>query len=154
MNVVLDAGAFFSRFMPEGKAGTTPAVAAEVRDAESRRHLDALRAAGILSFAEPSDASLSQVRNSCARAGDTLSFADVSILALAIDTGARLITDDYGVQNVALRLGIPWSPSRTEGITGPVRWKCRCSGCGRRYPPSSHDEACEVCGSRIVRRKA
>ncbi len=152
MKYVLDAGAIFSRIDTDA-ALTTPAVCAEVRDRESSQHLERLLASRKLAVREPTPGAVSLVRGTVGRTGDGLSGTDIGVIALAHDISGHIITDDYGVQNVASLLGIPWSPTKTEGIRRTLSWCLRCTGCRKRFPSDHPDGACDVCGSRLARSK-
>jgi UPF0271 protein len=77
-----------------------------------------------------------------------LSPADRDILALALELGAVLITDDFAVQNVAHRLGIATRSIRQRPARA-IRWRYRCSGCGRYWQEPGD---CPVCGAQIKRK--
>ena len=83
-----------------------------------------------------------------------LSEADRSLLALALDLGATLVSDDYTVLDLALRLGIPTQTVNQDGPTGTLDWQPRCSGCGRTFDAMPKGEECLICGSpvRLKRR--
>lgn len=152
MKFVLDAGAIFSSMDIDG-AYTTQEVCAEVRDWQSVQHLERLLASSKLSVVSPSEASRTRARQSAGESGDRLSAADISVVALALDLSGHIITGDYGVQNVASRLGIAWSSAKTEGIKKTLSWRLRCTGCNKRFPGDRKDDTCDVCGSRLVRSR-
>jgi UPF0271 protein len=76
-----------------------------------------------------------------------LSAADVDVLAVALAVGGEVATDDYTVQNLAKRLGIPVRPVAQAGIASEYRFVPRCTGC-RRMLDAPTDE-CPVCGSPV-----
>jgi UPF0271 protein len=123
-------------------------VVEEISDVRSRCRLEALLATG-LSVVTPSGESVRRVAAAAGEIGDItrLSPADTDLLALSLDLGAIIVTDDYAIQNVAQRLGL-----RVEGIlqrkARPRRWKFRCPGCNRRYSAAG---TCPVCGSLLSR---
>ena len=148
MKYAVDASFFFSEATLEGEIITTPSVVEEITDARSRCRLEVLLASG-LSVSSPSKESAGRVAAAAAETGDVtrLSPADIDLLALALDLGAVIVTDDYAIQNVALKLDI--------GIKGILqrkarsrKWKFRCPGCNRRYSAAG---ACPVCGSPLKR---
>ncbi len=141
---VLDAAAFLnSSFLPEGALYTTPSVLSEIKS--ERRFLipEDIRVEA------PERAFVERIRRIAEHTGDDywLSEADVDILALALQVGGTLITDDFHVQNVAAHAGIPFS-----GITAEIREKCVwrrvCPVCGREYHPKK--KVCPVCGARLT----
>ena len=148
MRYVLDASFFFSEATLEGEIFTPPLVVEEISDVRSRCRLEALLATG-LSVVTPSGESVRRVAAAAGESGDItrLSPADTDLLALSLDLGAIIVTDDYAIQNVAQRLGL-----RVEGIlqrkARPRRWKFRCPGCNRRYSAAG---TCPVCGSLLSR---
>jgi UPF0271 protein len=148
MRYAVDASFFFSELVLDGEIFTPPSVVEEIADVRSRCRLEILLAAG-LSVVAPSGEGVRQVAAAAAGTGDIarLSPADIDLIALSLDLGATLVTDDYAVQNVALSLGVG-----VQGIlrprARPRRWRFRCPGCNRRYPSAG---ACPACGSPLKR---
>jgi UPF0271 protein len=89
------------------------------------------------------------IENAASVTGDAsvLSRADREVLALALDTGAEVVSDDFAVQNVAHHLGIPVVPLQQRKAK-KRRWKFRCTGCGRLAEGPGE---CPVCGSGLKR---
>jgi UPF0271 protein len=148
MRHAVDASFFFSELTLEGGIFVPPSVVEELADLRSRCRLEALLAGG-LSVRPPSGESRGRVARAAAETGDgpRLSPADTDLLALALDLGATVVSDDYAVQNVALSLGL--------GVRGILqrkarlrRWKFRCPGCNRRYDAPG---TCPECGSALKR---
>jgi|TARA_Y100000034_G_scaffold89158_1_gene107197 UPF0271 protein len=81
---------------------------------------------------------------------DKTSEADKELLALALEFRAPVVTDDYGIQNIATKLGVEFIPVLEEGITKVIEWEYYCSGCRRKAGKSG---VCKVCGGRIKRRE-
>jgi rRNA maturation endonuclease Nob1 len=139
---------------------TTPEAAAEVsaggRDA--RRFEDWLSIG--LDLREPHVASRSRVEAAAKAAGslDRLSPADRSLLALALDLGsagaddATLVTDDYTMLDVALRLGVKTQTVNQGGIRASLDFRPRCTGCGRWFEAPQKADMCPVCGSPVKPR--
>ena len=148
MRYAVDASFFFSELALDGEILTPPSIVEELADTRSRCRLEALLASG-LSVISPSPESLDRVAGAASGTGDLprLSPADTDLVALSLDLGATVVTDDYAVQNVALRLGIP-----VRGIlqrkARPRQWRFRCPGCNRRYPSPG---TCPACGSALKR---
>jgi UPF0271 protein len=145
---VLDATAFFLDIPFEGELCTTPSVVAELVDTRSRRRLEAFAASGLV-ITSPSEYSLQEVQRAAAATGDSpvLSLADREILAVALDIGAEVVSDDFAVQNVARHLGIPFSPLQQRRAKKRI-WKFRCPGCGRLADGPGE---CPICGSGLKR---
>jgi UPF0271 protein len=148
MRYAVDASFFFSELALEGEILTPPSVMEEVADVRSRCRLEALLASG-LSVLLPSPESVRRVSLAATGTGDIarLSPADTDLLALSLDMGATVVTDDYAVQNVARSLGL--------GVRAILqkearfrRWRFRCPGCNRRYSSAG---TCPVCGSVLSR---
>jgi len=148
MRYALDSSFFFSELVLSGELYTTPTVVEEISDVHSRCRLEALLAGG-LTVTAPSGEGEKRVATAATETGDIgrLSLADADLLALSLDLGATVVSDDYAVQNVALSLGI-----EVRGILRPKarrrRWRFRCPGCNRRYPLAG---TCPACGSPLKR---
>ena len=148
MRYAVDASFFFSELSLDGELVTPPEVAEEVTDARSRCRLEALLATG-LSVIPPSAGCVKRVAAAAGRTGDLarLSPADSALVALALERGAVVVSDDFAVQNVALSLGL-----EARGIlqrkARPRRWRFRCPGCNRRYAAAG---TCPVCGTALSR---
>lgn len=145
---VLDASAFYAG-IPFGSVerySTTRLVYDEVRHIK-RGHdaVDILVEIGRLDVREPGARAVGEAEAAAGRTGDLgeLSGADVSVIALAIESGGRIVTDDYAVSNVAGNLGIEVCPVMTDGIRVVGRWIHYCPGCGR---PHRSGGMCEGCG--------
>ena len=71
-----------------------------------------------VNWASPGDASIEAARKLAMLTGDIagLSSIDLELLALAMERGATLFTDDYRLQNLCSRAEIPWASVMTEGI--------------------------------------
>ncbi|MDI6719787.1 MAG: nucleotide-binding protein [Methanomicrobiales archaeon] len=150
MTVVLDASAFFRDLPPSGEARVTaPSVVGEIRDIGSRLRLERMLAEG-LQVRDPSPAALAAVADAAVRSGDAgvLSPPDRDILALALETGGVLCTDDFAVQNVARTLGVAVRPIQQRAARH-LRWRFRCTGCGRYF---REEGVCPICGS-VLKRK-
>ncbi len=98
---------------------------------------------------QPGAAAVDRVRGASEATGDAprLSPTDRELLALALELGATLVTDDYSIQNLCRILQIPYEPILMPGIRETWHWSYRCTGCGRTWPVW-HEE-CPVCGSAV-----
>ena len=147
--IVLDSSAlYYGKDLPaDFELVISPGVAAELE-----RHGMAERLALLLDtrvkVLSPSKVSLARILSTCEASGDSmrLSSTDKEILALALDLGYDLVTDDYSIQNVASILGIPCRGLDQKGINRVIEWESRCTGCGKRF--SAGTDECDVCGSR------
>ncbi len=99
--------------------------------------------------------SMERVKEAAKRTGDIarLSPVDKTVLALALDMGGTIWSDDYSIQNVARTLGIPFKSVGTDGIRKVVKWNYQCIGCRKWYKEKLPE--CPICGSemRACRRK-
>lgn len=145
---VLDATALLSGISLDGDLYTTPEATREVRRIGSTPQLDAVLSTKVRVMS-PSDDSLAAIDAIARETGDAsrLSPTDKGLLALARDVDATILTDDYSIQNVASRLGIPYERVVERGIREVVHWSYRCTGCGRAFEEPQKE--CPVCGSRV-----
>jgi UPF0271 protein len=149
MRCVLDTSFFFYDLTIDGEMYTTRSVIDELKDLRSKSRFDVLCAQG-LTLAVPSRENTEKVKAASKKSGDAgiISVTDCDILAVALDLGAVLWTDDFAVQNVASILGVQTAPI-IQRKAKRIHWKYRCSGCGRYF---DHDGECLICGS-IIKRK-
>jgi endoribonuclease Nob1 len=149
MKMVLDSSVFFGDHRCDGELFTAWSVAEELKDLASKVRFDLLRESG-LEVLDPETAYVTRAREASVAAGEeeALSRADTDVLALAVQLGAAVVTDDYALQNVARKLGVTVIPLRQKGTSG-IRWKYRCTGCGRYHKGPGE---CPVCGSPVKRR--
>ncbi len=137
--VVLDASAFYAGVpfagwdsAPGASYVTTPDVYDEVSHIKSGHGaLDVLIASGRLSLEKPAPASMDEARRAAEATGDmpNLSGPDVSAIALCMQTGLGIVTDDYAVSNVMRSLNLGVTPVMTRGISAVMRWLYYCPGC-------------------------
>ena len=152
MRYVLDTNFFLAGMDPSGIDGEryiTPEIKAEVEKGFPARKMEYYLESDIISIASPSEDSVEAVMRASEETGDIarLSLADISILALALELSAAIITDDYSVQNLASVLEISYIPLNEKGINEIWRWKYRCTGCGRIF--DEWYEQCPICGSPL-----
>jgi len=152
---VLDASAFYTGipFLSSSKCYTTNLVFEEIEHIKKPYHaIEALLDAGNLKVIEAEEPYITRVINIAKKTGDfsKLSFADLSILALAMQLKITLISDDYAVGNVAALLNIPLKTTGTKGITKVGKWITFCRACGKAYKPNIQE--CTLCGNKLRRR--
>jgi len=133
----------------EGELYTTPSVFDELIDIRSKGRFEKFCALG-LRVAAPRVEFLKRVDDAAVRSGDAgvVSVTDRELLALALELDAELFTDDFAIQNVAAGVGVRVTPMMQRRAK-KIRWKYRCTGCGRY---SDHDGECPVCGAEIKRK--
>jgi UPF0271 protein len=134
---------------------TTPAVSDELSPGgRDFRTFELLKEIGLAIHA-PSKEAINRVKKIAQQTGDDsrLSFADIEILALAIDIDkesdeeATILTDDYSIQNVASTLQIKFQGFSQKGITKKYKWVSRCPGCKKQF--NEITKICPVCGTII-----
>lgn len=148
---MLDTSAILARklniFSPEYV--TTPSVMQEIRLGKISRLTG--YSSGILSVQDPTPESREKVRKAAADTGDLgeLSPTDLDVMALALDLGISVVSDDYAIQNVSRYLGIGVSGAELSEIGKEITWRYRCTGCGKIYAKNMGN--CAVCGHSLKR---
>ncbi|WP_405285777.1 ribonuclease VapC [Methanobrevibacter sp.] len=158
---VLDASAFINGFEISSKRNfTVPEITEEIKDFESRLKLDAAIDQGLLVIQDVASQYLFCVHDIIYESGDILrlSFPDKKLIALAYMLSQRgehvkVITDDYTIQNTLKIMDIDYSGVITEGIKGIYNWKKICEGCKKEYPEDYKFDDCEICGSKIFKKR-
>jgi UPF0271 protein len=137
---------------PNERCMVPPSVVDEVRKGRPGQAMEGMLAAG-LEMREPAPESVGKVREAAGATGDDarLSVADAECVALALETGGTLVTDDYSMQNTAARLGVAWRGVMQKGISRELEWQWRCRGCGRRFGRGEVRGGgdCPICGSDL-----
>ena len=157
--VVLDAAALLSLQLERGYdfLVTSKRVIEEIRYGNlAPERIEAAVTAGVLQVLPPSAESIEKVKKVAETTGDLpfLSNADVEVLALAYEfkTGGyevKIATDDYSVQNVALKLSIAVIEVRHPRVRRTVKWSFRCRKCGKQL--RIWREECPVCGGEVAK---
>lgn len=149
MSAVLDTSFFFGDFPVEGDLFTVPSVLDELKDIRAKGNFEKWCARG-LRVQSPTEEGRKRVISAARTTKDVsvISATDQDLLALALDLGADLHTDDFAIQNIALLLGVRAVPI-LQRKARRVHWKYRCSGCGRY---AEQDGECPVCGASIKRK--
>ncbi len=118
--------------------------------------------AASLNWVSPTRESIDEATEVAVSTGDLdgLSETDLGLIALVIELGGHLHTDDYRMQNVCSAAGLGWSPVETRGINAIWSWELQCIGCGTVYPTTGKTRAasesageCSRCGSELRVRK-
>jgi len=153
--LVLDTTAFYAGVPYTNTSEnlvTTPDVISEVSN-ERTRSLIALSKINVL---QATLEDFKRVKDAARGTGDNnLTQADMSVLALCLSitsdgNEAILLSDDFGVENVASRLGIKARPLMTAGISTAAEWIFFCPACGKKYIKQRPD--CLVCGTKLEKR--
>ncbi len=135
---VLDSGAFIEGRDLNGV--TAPAVAEETE------------VPPVVEIIAPAPENIKKVEKAAEATGDldVLSRADVEVLALALQTGGAVVTNDFAVQNVAKKLGVEVEASGKQ-IKKEIKWVWYCPACGWKRRRKG---VCERCGTETKRRPA
>jgi len=96
----------------------------------------------------PKDETVSYTRSVATRIGDSkISPSDVSVVALAIDYGGTVVSDDNRVRNLATTLSISCLNLSDMGIRAVRKWTKYCRVCAKKH---SYDEnICSICGNQL-----
>lgn len=147
----LDATAFYQGFHLRSNITciTTGLVFAEISHIQRNLSiLDSLISNRRIMIFQPSDSTLRTVILAVKQIGETqLSDADISIVALAKECNATLVSDDFAVCNLAKTLSIDLLNLGTKGIRDRRKWVKFCKSCGRGYPPTQ--TICSLCGNKL-----
>lgn len=158
---ILDASAFIGGYQVEDNLNyTVPEITSEVKDLKSKIYLDQIISEGKLTIKSPMEFYINKLNEIIKTSGDELrlSYPDRQLLALALEINdykdnILFLTDDYSIQNVLKILNIPFQSIMTEGIKGVYNWVKTCEGCKKEYPSDYEEELCEICGSKIFKRR-
>lgn len=158
---VLDASAFINGFQLETKNNfTVPEITSEIKDFESRLKFDTAIEENRLNIQDVTRDSVDAVDEIISESGDVLrlSVPDKKLISLAYmfhkqGKYVKVISDDYTIQNTLKIIGIPYSGIITEGIKEVYNWKKVCEGCKKEYGEDYPFDDCEICGSRIFKKR-
>jgi len=138
---------------------TVPKVIEEVKTLRHRAGVEVLLDTKLLDVIEVTGDCLREVIEVARKSGDitSLSETDLKVLALALQLKRQgrdpiLITDDYTIQNLASRLKIRCRSIRAKGIEKRIRWRYRCTACGKVYYEFLGE--CGICGHELKREVA
>ena len=158
---VLDASAFINGYkLISNNNFTVPEITAEIKDFESRLVLDMAIDDGKLIIQDVETEYVDEVDGVISESGDVLrlSLADKKLIALALmlsnqGKNVKVISDDYTIQNSLKIMKIPYSSIITDGIKGVYNWKKVCEGCKKEYGEDYPFDDCEICGSKIFKKR-
>ena len=151
---VYDASAFYAGipFASPEKGLTTTLVFEEIKHIKKNHGaLEILLQTNRLEIEDPNSDSRKYVTDTAKKTGDVqkLSKADLSAVALAYQTNAKLVTDDFAVSNLAKNLRVNVQPVMTKGIKDVGRWIHYCAGCAQEFSGLSE---CPNCGNKLSRK--
>jgi rRNA maturation endonuclease Nob1 len=158
---VLDTGALIEMPLHELRVGLSAISQMDEVERHSPERAMILESQGPV-FATPQPESVKSAHRAATASGDIsgLSEVDVEVLALALESGLPLVTDDYRLQNICESLGHSWRPAVTEGIKERWSWQLVCPGCGTIAPAASSPTKsrgehgnCADCGAGLRLRR-
>lgn len=123
--IILDTGAIFSGFMQSNldKNITTQSVIEEVKDEASKNMLNIAISAGKIFILNPNEEFISKIKDEAKNKKllNKLSKTDLDVLALSLQLKQfcqeiYLVTDDYAIQKIAVKLGIKIIKIKYKGI--------------------------------------
>jgi len=145
--LILDSSALFSmEQLPEEEHLCPPGVVDELKRYDDRR----LELWGdLLRISDCTASSLEKITEVAKKSGDLgrLSSVDLTVLALALDTGGTILSDDYSIQNVSKIIGIPFRAVGMKEITKVEKWNYKCTGCGKWFKENMPE--CPICGHEM-----
>lgn len=97
----------------------------------------------------PSDQYIKKVKNKSKEINSPTSNVDEKLLALAIQLGKTMLTDDIALQNLAFHLDADFDGFLEDKIEKKFRWDIICTNCGAEVS----GDRCSSCGSTRTRRK-
>lgn len=158
---VLDASAIIGGFISRKRENfITASVINEIKDLRSKINLETALNNGSIKIKEPDSSDLIEVKDVIKRSGDILrlSTVDINLVALGFklkreSMNPTVVTDDYSMQNVLKIVEIPYRSILTEGINEIYGWVKVCKGCKKKYPPEYAFGECEICGTRIIKKR-
>ncbi len=158
---VLDASAIIGGFFSRKIQGyITASIISEIKDLKSKLLLESAIEDGSIIIMEPETVDVDDVSDVIQKSGDVLRLSDIdkNLVALAfrlkrIHLKPQVVTDDYSMQNVLKIVGIPYKSVLTDGIKEIYGWVKICKGCKKHYPPDYAFDECEICGTRIIKKR-
>ncbi len=150
--IILDSNIFLhgaQSLFAEKPCVTVYGVVEEMKSTASEIEIDRFMLSG-LQILEPSKESVNEVALAQKKTQDKTSKTDMMLVALALDfkkknKDAIIITDDYGIQNLAKVMNVNYSGLSQEGIRKPIAWGGKCTACGHK----TNEKICPDCGSKV-----
>jgi UPF0271 protein len=159
--VILDTSAFIQGYnlSAEEEYYTVPDVFDEIREELGRLRYEGARSSGKLKEITPEKKWSVELEAKAKSSGEAhkLSPTDKQLLALGLQLKAdgkepTLVSDDYSVQNMAVKLGFRFVSQATKGIKKVLNWSIYCPGCRMVYDSPQEDNICRVCGTELKRK--
>ncbi len=150
--IILDASAIINgiAILTAGESYiTSPSVIDEVQSRRGKKNLQYAFNLDMIEQRIPKADFIVKAGKIAEETKDNLSEQDLGIIALALEFSADIATDDYGIQNVAAKLGIKTMPVGEKGIRVVLHWQYYCPACKNKY---SAPGICGVCGTKLKRK--
>lgn len=145
MAYIIDANVILhGRGEINGELITVPQVYGEVKSQMGQFKLQNME----LSQREPASKQIEEVKKLSKEINSPTSDTDEKLVALALDLGECLMTDDRALQNLALHLDAVFEGFLDDPVREKREWKMVCQNCGREV----EGDKCE-CGSSSILRK-
>jgi UPF0271 protein len=152
--LVLDTSSIINGYPAEGTLEnfTVPEVVEEAKATVTASSIGVLIDRGVLKVWDASPQSEKSVEKKLGEIGGELSTTDIRLVALAMDLARRgmkpvLLTDDYGLQNLAGVMDLEFKSVATSGIRSVFKWKMICPACGKAC--GEEDRLCPDCGNAL-----
>jgi UPF0271 protein len=151
---VLDATAFYAGipFASQEQSFTTPLVLEEIKHIKkSHDAVQTLIDLDRLRIVDPEQKNIELILEKAKNTGDLLNLSkeDVSVLALCIQLGGEIVTDDYTVSNVAKHMSLKVIPVMTKGISKILDSAYFCPACDKTFEKIPE---CPICGSKLKKK--
>ncbi len=162
---VLDTSAiinYLNRYYAPGlQYYTTNSVLSEIKSTLSQLRLEYSLSKGELRIHDPSPEILKEVLENAKRTGDffKLSSTDIEVVALAFELkkyghDVVIVTDDYAIMNLSLRLKIPFKPALMSPISEYREVTLMCPVCKYKAKLSLNENThiiptCPRCGTEL-----
>lgn len=158
---ILDASGIINGFCSEDHPNKmTSQTVEEIKDINTKIRLEEYIKNEKITIEDVSSEDYMQITKPLLESGDfmRLSETDKGIVALALkykNLGADVITvtDDYSMQNILKILNLKFKPVGTSGIKKTIKWQRVCKGCKKKYESNYPYDDCEICGSKIIRKR-
>jgi len=160
-HVILDTSAFIQGYnlSTDEEYYTVPDVLGEIREEFERLRYEGARSSGKLRELTPEKKWSVELELKAKTSGEAhkLSLTDKQLLALGLQLKADgkepiVVSDDYSVQNMALKLGFRFVSQATKGIKKVLNWSIYCPGCRMVFDSPQEDNICPVCGTELKRK--
>ena len=150
----MDASAFYAGipFRSSSDCYTTSLVYDEIKHIKKRQDvLETLIETNRLKIKDPNSKFIAEAVNAAKKTGDfqQLTQPDLSVIALCIEMGGQIISDDFAILNVAKNLKLSIAPLMTHGIRDVGEWIHYCPACRTKH---KNGKECPLCGSPLKRK--